>query len=95
MKQPHFEHLEERLDRVRDGCSFISDSESTYLGRPEETHFRQPIGLLPRGVIGLPTVFVAHEFIGLQANVTEEAARLAVRDRLSGAASRGDLLPVA
>ena len=59
---------------------------------------RSPQQLLPQGVIALPTVFVAHKFIGLQADVTEEAARLAVRNWipfLSGAASREGLLPVA
>jgi len=59
---------------------------------------RAPEQLLPQGVIALPTVFVAHRFIGLQVDVTEEAARLAVRNWipfLSGAASREGLLPVA
>jgi hypothetical protein len=48
-------------------------------------------------VIRLPTVFVAHRFMGLQADVTEEAARLAVRNWvpfLGGVASREGLIPV-
>ncbi len=58
---------------------------------------RAPEQLLPQGVIRLPTVFLAHRFIGLQADVTEEAARLAVRSWvpfLAGTASREGLLPV-
>lgn len=58
---------------------------------------RSPEQLLPQGVIALPTVFVAHKFIGLQVDVTEEAARLAVRNWipfLSGTASREGLIPV-
>ena len=59
---------------------------------------RSPEQLLPQGVIRLPTLFVAHRFIGLQVDVTEEAARLAVRNWipfLSGTASREGLIPVA
>lgn len=59
---------------------------------------RTPEQLLPQGVIALPTVFVAHRFISLQVDVTDEAARLAVRNWipfLSGAASREGLIPVA
>ncbi len=58
---------------------------------------RGPEQLLPQGVIRLPTVFVAHKFIGLQVDVTDEAARLAVRNWvpfLSGTASREGLIPV-
>ena len=58
---------------------------------------RSPEQILPKGVIRLPTVFIAHGFIGLQADVTEEAARLAVRNWvpfLGGVASREGLLPV-
>ncbi len=58
---------------------------------------RAPEQLLPQGVIALPTIFVAHKFIGLQVDVTEEAARLAVRNWipfLSGTASREGLIPV-
>lgn len=58
---------------------------------------RGPEQILPQGVIRLPTIFLAHRFIGLQADVTEEAARLAVRNWipfLSGAASREGLIPV-
>ncbi|MDX1493744.1 MAG: hypothetical protein R3253_06790, partial [Longimicrobiales bacterium] len=59
---------------------------------------RAPEQLLPQGVIALPTIFVAHRFIALQVDVTEESARLAVRNWipfLSGTASREGLLPVA
>jgi hypothetical protein len=58
---------------------------------------RSPEQLLPQGVIRLPTMFVAHRFIGLQVDVTEESARLAVRNWvpfLSGTASREGLIPV-
>ena len=58
---------------------------------------RSPEQLLPQGVIRLPTLFVAHRFIGLQVDVTEEASRLAVRNWvpfLSGTASREGLIPV-
>lgn len=58
---------------------------------------RAPQQLLPQGAIALPTIFVAHRFIGLQADVTDEAARLAVRNWipfLSGTASREGLIPV-
>jgi hypothetical protein len=58
---------------------------------------RNPEQLLPKGVIRLPTIFIAHRFIGLQADVTEEAARLAVRNWvpfLGGVASREGLIPV-
>ena len=54
--------------------------------------------ILPKGVIRLPTLFVAHRFISLQAEVTEEAARLAVRNWmpfLSGTASREGIIPIA
>lgn len=59
---------------------------------------RSPEQLLPKGVIRLPTLFVAHRFIGLQADVTEESARLAVRNWmpfLSGTAAREGLIPIA
>lgn len=59
---------------------------------------RSPEQILPQGVIRLPTVFVAHRFIGLQVDVTNEAARLAARNWvpfLSGTASREGLIPVA
>lgn len=58
---------------------------------------RGPEQLLPQGVINLPTVFVAHRYIALQADVTDEAARLAVRNWvpfLGGVASREGLIPV-
>lgn len=49
MKQPHFEHVKEHLERVRDGYSFIPDPESVYLGRQEERHFWELIGLRLQG----------------------------------------------
>lgn len=58
---------------------------------------RSPEQILPKGIIRLPTIFVAHRFVGLQVDVTEEAARLAVRNWvpfLSGTASREGLIPV-
>ncbi|NNF12998.1 MAG: hypothetical protein HKN72_07240 [Gemmatimonadetes bacterium] len=64
---------------------------------PRFLAIRSPEQLLPQGVIALPTVFVAQKFIALQVDVTEESARLAVRNWipfLSGAASREGLLPV-
>ncbi len=58
---------------------------------------RSPEQILPKGIIRLPTVFVAHRFTALQVDVTEESARLAVRNWipfLSGTASREGLIPV-
>ena len=58
---------------------------------------RSPQQLLPQGVIHMPTLFVAHRFIGLQVDVTEEAARLAVRNWipfLSATASKESLIPI-
>jgi hypothetical protein len=58
---------------------------------------RSPEQILPQGVIRLPTAFVAHRFIALQVDVTEESARLAVRNWvpfLGGTASREGLIPV-
>jgi hypothetical protein len=58
---------------------------------------RSPQQLLPQGVIHMPTLFVAHRFIGLQVDVTEEAARLAVRNWipfLSTTASKESLIPI-
>ncbi len=49
MKQPHFEHVKEHLERVRDGYSFIPDPESVYLGQQEEHHFWELIGLRLQG----------------------------------------------
>ncbi|MDE0898144.1 MAG: hypothetical protein OSA81_03935 [Longimicrobiales bacterium] len=40
MKIPHFSHVREHLEHVRDGYSFIPDPESIYLGRE---------GLIPVG----------------------------------------------
>jgi hypothetical protein len=53
--------------------------------------------LLPEGVIAMPTVFMAHRFVGLQVDVTDEAARLAVRNWvpfLPATASAESLIPM-
>jgi len=58
---------------------------------------RGPQQLLPHGVIHLPTLFIAHRFIGLQVDVTEEAARLAARSWvpfLSTTAAKESVIPV-
>jgi hypothetical protein len=58
---------------------------------------RSPEQLLPQGVISLPTLFLAHRFIALQVNVSDEAARLAVRNWvpfLAGVASQEGLIPM-
>ena len=58
---------------------------------------RGPEQLLPQGVIRLPTLFVAHRFVGLQADASEDAARLAVRNWVpfvAATASREGLIPV-
>lgn len=58
---------------------------------------RSPQQLLPQGVINMPTLFIAHRFIGLQVDVTHEAARLAARHWmpfLSTTAAKGSLIPI-
>ena len=58
---------------------------------------RSPEQLLPEGVIALPTMFLAHRFVGLQVDVTDEAARLAVRNWvpfLPATASADGLIPM-
>jgi hypothetical protein len=58
---------------------------------------RSPEQLLPQGVLNLPTLFMAHRFIGLQVDVSDEAARLAVRNWvpfLPGVASSEGLIPM-
>ena len=45
----------------------------------------------------MPTIFVANRFLSLKVDVTEDAARLAVRNWvpfIGGTASRGGLIPV-
>ena len=45
----------------------------------------------------MPTLFVSHRFIGLQVDVTEDSARLAVRNWvpfLAGTASKESLIPI-
>ena len=49
MQQPHFAHVREHLERVRDGYSFIPNPESIYLGRQEENHFWELVGLRLQG----------------------------------------------
>jgi hypothetical protein len=67
---------------------------------PKETHrfiaVRAPEQLLPQGIIHMPTLFVAHRFIALQVDVTEESAAVAVRNWvpfLGEGASRESLIP--
>jgi hypothetical protein len=48
-------------------------------------------------VIALPTLFVAHRFVGLQVDISDEAARLAVRNWvpfLPATASAEGLIPM-
>ena len=87
--------------RTVDGHVFRGESHEveTPLGSPLPRFLavRAPEQLLPQGVIRLPTVFVANRFIGLKVDVTEEAARMAVRNWvpfLAGTASREGLIPV-
>ena len=49
MKHPHFEHVGEHLDRVRDGYAYIPDPDQIYLGRQEADHFWELIGLRLQG----------------------------------------------
>jgi len=49
MKHPHFDHVREHLDRVRDGYAYIPDAEQVYLGREEKDHFWELVGLRLQG----------------------------------------------
>ncbi|HUP52473.1 MAG TPA: hypothetical protein VM198_08355 [Longimicrobiales bacterium] len=49
MKHPHFEHVREHLERVRDGYAFIPDPEQVYLGRQENDNFWELVGLRLQG----------------------------------------------
>jgi len=49
MKHPHFEHVREHLERVRDGYAYIPDPEQVYLGRQEADHFWELVGLRLQG----------------------------------------------
>jgi hypothetical protein len=49
MKHPHFEHVQEHLDRVRDGYAYIPDADQVYLGLQEEDHFWELVGLRLQG----------------------------------------------
>ena len=49
MKHPHFEHVTEHLDRVRDGYAYIPDADQVYLGRQEKDHFWELVGLRLQG----------------------------------------------
>ena len=55
-QQPHFAHIREHLERVRDGYSFIPHAENVYLGRQEDDHFWELVGLRLQG---LPVVMLA------------------------------------
>jgi hypothetical protein len=58
---------------------------------------RSPEQILLHGTVPLPTLFIAHRFIGLHVDVTDEAARLAVRNWIpfaSAAASKQGLIPI-
>jgi hypothetical protein len=56
MKHPHFEHVREHLERVRDGYAYIPDPEAVYLGRQEKDHFWELVGLR---LEGCPVVVLA------------------------------------
>lgn len=49
MQHPHFEHVREHLERVRDGYAYIPDPEQVYLGRQEKDHFWELVGLRLQG----------------------------------------------
>jgi hypothetical protein len=49
MKHPHFEHVREHLERVRDGYAYIPDPDQVYLGRQEKDHFWELVGLRLQG----------------------------------------------
>jgi hypothetical protein len=49
MKHPHFEHVRQHLERVRDGYAYIPDPEQVYLGRQDEDHFWELVGLRLQG----------------------------------------------
>ena len=55
-QQPHFAHVREHLERVRDGYSFIPHADAVYLGRQEAGHFWELVGLRLQG---LPVVTLA------------------------------------
>jgi hypothetical protein len=93
--------LRQHYYRTVSGHVFRGESHQveTLVGGPEARFLavRAPEQLLPQGVIRMPTLIVAHRFVGLQVDVTEEAARLAVRNWVpfqSSTASREGLIPV-
>ena len=49
MKHPHFEHVREHLERVRDGYAYIPDPDQVYLGRQETDHFWELVGIRLQG----------------------------------------------
>jgi hypothetical protein len=58
---------------------------------------RSPQQLTPQGVVHLPTLCIAHRFVALQVDVTEETARLAARNWipfLSSTAAKESLVPI-
>ncbi len=93
--------LKSRYYRTVEGHVFRGESHPLEIqpgvSEPRFLPVRTPEQLLPKGVVRLPTLFVAHHFIGLQVDVTEHAARLAVRNWvpfLPATASPEGLIPV-
>jgi hypothetical protein len=75
--------LRSQYYRTVDGHVLRGESHEVQSVEGSEHRFvavRSPEQLLPEGVIALPTLFVAHRFVGLQVDVSDEAARLAVRN---------------
>ena len=92
--------LRNQYFRTVEGHVFRGDSHQVVpTGGPAHRFLavRSPQQLLPQGIIQLPTLFVSHGFIGLQVDVTDDAARLAARNWvpfLSGTASKQSLIPI-
>ena len=86
--------------RTTSGHVFRGESHEVASAQDASPRFiavRSPEQLLPKGVMKLPTLFIAHRFIGLQVDVTEEEARLAARTWmpfLGETASRQGLIPI-
>lgn len=75
MKNHHFKHVQEHLERVRDGYAYIPDPESVYLGRAEDDHFWELVGLRFHGC---PVTVLA-------------ALRLARQERMGASDARASL----
>jgi hypothetical protein len=92
--------LKQHYFRTVGGHLLRGDSHEIVPSEGPAHHFlavRSPVQILPQGVIHMPTLFIAHRFIGLQVDVTEEAARLAVRNWvpfLSATGSKQSLIPI-